>query len=240
MGIELAAAAVRVMSLTEILDGLRNRFRLQTDSAPTALRRRRTLGASVDWSHALLSEPERVLFRRLAVFSGGFDHEAARAVCADGGVQQDPVFDRLTLLVDKSLVVAENGGDRNALPNAGDGAPLRDGEAARVRRSRCGPRAHRDHYARMAALLNSPADAGHQGRIEQVEIEIDNLRAAFAWSRKNNEIQLALELTSSLQPLWLTRGRIQEGLAWFDAVLTDQSAHQADILAVVRGTGARR
>ena len=73
LGIELAAAAVRVMSLTEILDGLRNRFRLQTDSAPTAVRRKQTLGASVDWSHALLSEPERVLFRRLAVFSGGFD-----------------------------------------------------------------------------------------------------------------------------------------------------------------------
>ena len=94
---------------------------------------------------------------------------------------------------------------------------------------------HRDHYTQMAALLDSPADADHQGRIEQVEIEIDNLRTAFAWSRQNNEIQLALELTSALQPLWLTRGRIQEGLAWFDAVLTDQSAHQADILAVVRG-----
>ena len=81
----------------------------------------------------------------------------------------------------------------------------------------------------------APPTAGHQRRIEQVEIEIDNLRAAFAFSRQNNEIQLALELTSALQPLWLTRGRIQEGLAWFDAVLTDQSAQRAEILAVVRG-----
>ena len=235
LGIELAAAAVRVMSLTEILDGLRNRFRLQTDGAPTGLRRKQTLGASVDWSHALLSEPERVLFRRLAVFSGGFDHEAARVVCADGGLQQDPVFDHLTSLVDKSLVVAENAGCRTRfrmLETVRHYAMERlreSGEADAVRAR------HRDHYTQMAALLDSPADTGHQGRIEQVETEIDNLRTAFAWSRQNNEIQVALELTSSLQPLWLTRGRIQEGLAWFDAVLSNQSAHQADILAVVRG-----
>ena len=107
---------------------------------------------------------------------------------------------------------------------------LRESGEAEALRAR-----HRDHYTQMAALLDSPADADHQGRIEQVEIEIDNLRMAFAWSRQNNEIQLALELTSALQPLWLTRGRIQEGLAWFDAVLTDQSAHQADISAAVRG-----
>jgi predicted ATPase/class 3 adenylate cyclase/DNA-binding CsgD family transcriptional regulator len=233
LGIELAAAAVRVMSLTEILDGLRNRFRLLTDDAPTALRRRQTLGASVDWSHALLSEPERVLFRRLAAFTGGFDHEAARVVCAYGDVQQHQVLDQLTLLVDKSLVVAEVASDRTrfrlletvrhyAMEKQRESG---DADAVRAR--------HRDHYARMAAQLDSPADAGHQRRIEQVEIEIDNLRAAFAWCRENDEIELSLELTSSLQPLWLTRGRIQEGLAWFDAVLTDQSAHH--VSAVVRG-----
>jgi predicted ATPase/class 3 adenylate cyclase/DNA-binding CsgD family transcriptional regulator len=235
LGIELAAAAVRVMSLTEILDGLRYRFRLLTDGAPTALRRRQTLGASVDWSHALLSEPERVLFRRLAAFSGGFDLDAARVVGGGGGVQQHQVLDQLTVLVDKSLVVAEVAGDRTRfrlLETVRHYAmrKLREsGEADEVRAR------HRDHYTRMAALLDSPADAGHQLRIEQVEIEIDNLRAAFAWSRENDGIEQALELTSSLQPLWLTRGRIQEGLAWFDAVLTDQDAHLDGISAVVRG-----
>jgi DNA-binding CsgD family transcriptional regulator len=94
---------------------------------------------------------------------------------------------------------------------------------------------HRDYYTALAALLDSPADADHHCRIEQVEIEIDNLRAAFAWSRENGEIEPALELTSSLQPLWQTRGRIQEGLAWFDATLTGQSAQHSEISAVVRG-----
>ena len=61
-------------------------------------------------------------------------------------------------------------------------------------------------------------------RVEQAETEIDNLRAAFAWSRESSDIELALQLASSLQPLWLTRGRIQEGLAWFDAALADENA----------------
>jgi predicted ATPase/class 3 adenylate cyclase/DNA-binding CsgD family transcriptional regulator len=235
LGIELAAAAVRVMSLNEILDGLRHRFRLVTDGAPTALRRQQTLGASVDWSHALLSEPERILFRRLAAFSGGFDREAARAVGGGADMPQHRVFDWLTLLVDKSLVLAEVTGDRtrfrllDTVRHYAMEKLRTSGEADEVRAR------HRDHYTRMAALLDSPGNAGYQGRIEQVEIEIDNLRTAFAWSRDNHEIERALELTSALQPLWLTQGRIQEGLAWFDAVLTDQDAHLDDIAAVVRG-----
>ena len=79
LAIELAAARVRALSPAEILDSLHDRFRLLTGGARTAVRRQQTLRASVDWSHALLTEPERVLFRRLAVFSGGFDLGAAQA-----------------------------------------------------------------------------------------------------------------------------------------------------------------
>ena len=112
LAIELAAARVRVLSLTEILDGLHDRFRLLTGGARTAVRRQQTLRASVDWSHALLTEPERVLFRRLAVFLGGFDLDAAQAVAGGGDVERYQVLDLLTLLVDKSLVVVENTGGR--------------------------------------------------------------------------------------------------------------------------------
>ena len=73
LAIELAAARVRALTLDEILDGLHDRFRLLTGGARRAVRRQQTLHASVDWSHALLTETERVLFRRLAVFLGGFD-----------------------------------------------------------------------------------------------------------------------------------------------------------------------
>ena len=93
---------------------------------------------------------------------------------------------------------------------------------------------HRDYYMSMAARLDTPAQTGHEQRIEQAEIEIDNLRAAFAWSRENADIELALTLACSLQPLWLARGRIQEGLTWFDAVLSGVVAEQPEVSPTVR------
>ena len=112
LAIELAAARVRALSPSEILDSLHDRFRLLTGGARTAVRRQQTLRASVDWSHALLTEPERVLFRRLAAFLGGFDFDAAQAVAGGGDVERYQVLDQLTLLVDKSLVVADDSGER--------------------------------------------------------------------------------------------------------------------------------
>jgi DNA-binding CsgD family transcriptional regulator len=232
LAIELAAARVRALSLAEILDGLHDRFRLLTGGSRIAVRRQQTLRASVDWSHALLTEPERVLFRRLAAFMGGFDLDAAQAIAGGGAVERYQVLDQLTLLVDKSLVVADDSGGRTryrlletvrqyALEKLGE-----SGEADRVR-SR-----HRDHYTAVAARLDAPAGGEYEQRIEQAETEIDNLRAAFGWSRENSDIDSALTLASSLQPLWQARGRVREGLAWFDAALAD--AHRAEVAAVVR------
>jgi predicted ATPase/class 3 adenylate cyclase/DNA-binding CsgD family transcriptional regulator len=237
LAIELAAARVRALSLAEILDSLHDRFRLLTGGARTAVRRQQTLRASVDWSHALLTEPERVLFRRLAVFLGGFDFDAARAVAGGGDVARYQVLDQLTLLVDKSLVVASEGGvtgDRTryrlletvrqyALEKLGE-----SGEADAVRAR------HRDHYTALAAVLDSPAGRDYEQRLKQAEIEIDNLRAAFGWSRENSAIELALALASSLQPLWLGRGRLREGSAWFDTALADLDAQHLEVAAAVR------
>ncbi|MCV7353360.1 LuxR family transcriptional regulator [Mycobacterium parmense] len=234
LAIELAAARVRALSPVEILDGLHDRFRLLTGGARTAVRRQQTLRASVDWSHALLTEPERVLLRRLAVFTGGFDFDAAQAVAGGGGVERYHVLDQLTLLVDKSLVVADDTGGATryrlletvrqyALEKLGE-----SGEADAVR-SR-----HRDHYTALAALVDAPADGDYEQRIEQAEIEIGNMRAAFEWSRENSEVEMALALASSLQPLWQARGRIREGLAWFDAALTCEVAQDAEVAAAVR------
>ena len=235
LAIELAAARVRALSLAEILDSLHDRFRLLTGGARTAVRRQQTLRASVDWSHALLTEPERVLFRRLAVFLGGFDLDAAQAVAGGGEVERYQVLDQLTLLVDKSLVVADDSRGPNPLPAAGDGAPVRAGKARRIRRGRrragASPRplhgdGRRCSTRRQAVIMSSV--------IEQAETEIDNLRAAFAWSRENSDVELALALASSLQPLWLARGRLREGLAWFDAALTDLDAQHPEVAPAVR------
>ena len=93
---------------------------------------------------------------------------------------------------------------------------------------------HRDHYTSMAAVLDAPAGGDYEQRVEQAETEIDNLRAAFGWSRENSDIELALALASSLQPLWLARGRIREGLAWFDSALADDNAPHTEVVAAVR------
>jgi predicted ATPase/DNA-binding CsgD family transcriptional regulator len=239
LAIELAAARVRALSLAEILGSLHDRFRLLTGGARTAVRRQQTLRASVDWSHALLTEPERVLFRRLAAFFGGFDLGAAQAVAAIGDVERYQMLDVLTLLVDKSLVVADDRGDRTryrlletvrqyALEKLGE-----SGEADDVRAR------HRDHYTSMAALLDAPAGSDHEQRLEQAEAEIDNLRAAFEWSRENSDAELALALASSLQPLWLGRGRIREGLSCFDAALADVSEDNAQEPGVAAAVRAR-
>ena len=225
---------MRALSLAEILEGLHDRFRLLTGGARTAVRRQQTLRASVDWSHALLSEPERVLFRRLAVFLAGFDLDAAQAVAGGGDVERYLVLDQLTLLVDKSLVVAENASGRTryrlletvrqyALEKLAE-----SGEADAVR-SR-----HRDHYTAMAALLDAPARTDYERRVEQAEEEMDNLRAAFVWSLETGDVGRSLELATSLQPLWFTRGRIREGLAWFDAALTGGDERHLEVSDAVR------
>ncbi|MGZ8748729.1 MAG: ATP-binding protein, partial [Mycobacterium sp.] len=189
LAIELAAARVRALSVADILASLHDRFRLLTGGARTAVRRQQTLRASVDWSHALLTEPERTLFRRLAAFMGGFDLDAARVVGGGGDVEQYQVLDQLSLLVDKSLVVVESLAEptryrmletvrQYALEKLGE-----SGEADIVRTR------HRDYFAAQAALLDTPSDSGHERRLDQAALEIDNLRAAFVWSRERSDVE---------------------------------------------------
>ena len=231
LAIELAAARVRALSPSEILDGLRDTFRLLTGGARTSVRRQQTLRASVDWSHELLSEPEKLLFRRLAVFFGGFDLDAAQAVAGGGEVERYQVLDQLTLLVDKSLVVADDTGHGTRyrlLETVRQYAQeklreAREGDDVRTR--------HRDHYTAMAAVLDAPADRGYQEHVDWAEAEMDNLRAAFTWSREREDDSLALALASSLQPLWWSTGRVQEGLNWLSAALAGDNSQSADASA---------
>jgi len=190
----------------------------------------------VDWSHSLLTDPERVLFRRLAVFAGGFDLDAAHEVGAASETERYQLLDQLGLLVDKSLVIAEQGRAGSmryrlletvrqyALDKLGE-----SGEADQVRTR------HRDHYATVAAALDVGAQAGPERLLQWADVEIDNLYAAFAWSREIGDDQTALQLVSSLQPYWLERGRTREGLAGFDAVLTDQCPPDIAPAVWVRG-----
>jgi predicted ATPase/DNA-binding CsgD family transcriptional regulator len=230
LAIELAAARLRVFSPAEIAAGLHDRFRLLTGGSRTAVRRQQTLRASVDWSHALLTEPERALFRRLAAFSGGFDLAAARAVGAGEGLEAYQVLDQLALLVDKSLVAADESDSQGAtryrlLETVRQYAAEKLGESGEADQVRT---QHRDHYAVRASRLDPPAGSGlyadgYSQLISQLEADIDNLRAAFAWSLELSDREAALRLASSLLPMFAGRSRMLEGQAWFDAALDGES-----------------
>ena len=197
LAIELAAARVRALSLEEIVGSLHDRFRLLTGGARTAVRRQQTLRASVDWSHALLTETERILFRRLAVFLGGFDLDAAQAVAGDAEVERYQILDQLALLVDKSLVTAENTSGRTRyrlLETVRQYAQEKLGESgeAEAVRSR-----HRDHYTAMAALLDAPARSDYDERVEQSRTTRWTTSAALsAGASRPATSRRALELAS--------------------------------------------
>jgi predicted ATPase/class 3 adenylate cyclase/DNA-binding CsgD family transcriptional regulator len=224
LAIELAAARVRTLTLTQIDDSLHDRFRLLTGGARTAVRRQQTLRASVDWSHALLTEPERVLFRRLAVFMGGFDFDAAQTVAASTELEHYQLLDQLSLLVDKSLVVAEDVRGlmryrlletvrQYALERLGESG---EADAVRIR--------HRDHYASLASRLDTPKHADYAKLGDWAAIEIDNLRAASTWSLEIADVESALQIASWLQPFWQSWGQIREGMSWFGTAVTDENA----------------
>jgi DNA-binding CsgD family transcriptional regulator len=149
---------------------------------------------------------------------GGFDLNAAQEVCSGDVLPRHQILDQLTLLVDKSLVVAENTSGRmryHLLETIRQYALEKLGESgeADVVRDR-----HRDYYTSIAALFDTPTPEGHAPLLAKAEVEIDNLRAAFAWNIEHREAERALGLASSLYPLWLLRNRPLEGLAWFDSI----------------------
>ena len=228
LAIELAAARVRALSLRQIADSLNDRFRLLTGGARNVLRRQQTLRASVDWSHALLTEPERTLFRRLGVFMGGFDLDAAQAVAATTETEQFQIVDQLSLLVDKSLVLADDvsGSMRYRLLETVRQYALEklseSGEADAVRDR------HRDHYVDVATGLEGDARL-----VEWAECEMDNVRAAHTWSIDKAEFEKALQVVSSLYRLWVARGRMREGIAGFEFVFSDRRYRDADVTPAV-------
>jgi predicted ATPase/class 3 adenylate cyclase/DNA-binding CsgD family transcriptional regulator len=180
LAIELAAARVRGMTVEQVAAGLDDRFRLLTGGARTVLPRQQTLQASVDWGYALLSDAERVVFRRLSVFPGGFSLDAAERVVAGDGVEPVDVLDLLLGLVDKSMVLADDTGRYRLLET------LRQYGAARLLAAGETPVVRDRHLAWAKAAVRDPIEDGLRAvRIESapdMEVEIDNLRAAFEWA----------------------------------------------------------
>jgi predicted ATPase/DNA-binding CsgD family transcriptional regulator len=200
LGIELAAARVGTMSLEEIRNRLDDRFRLLVTGARRRPARQRTLQAAVEWSYGLLEETDRAVFRRLAVFAGGFDLESAEAVCGLGSL------DALARLVNKSLVVPDTWGPRtrySLLETLREFATARLQDAGEEVTARA---AHAGHYAGIASQsLDATITTTQMAWLVRTEQEAANLRVAldFLAGFGNDG---ALLLASALGSLALFRG----------------------------------
>jgi predicted ATPase/class 3 adenylate cyclase/DNA-binding CsgD family transcriptional regulator len=216
LAIELAAARVRSLSPDHILGGLGDRFRLLTGGARTAVARQQTLQASVEWSHALLTESERTLFRRLAAFSGGFGLEAAETVCAGGPLEKWEIVAVLSDLVDKSLVVFD--GDRyrllQTIHDFASAQLLASGEAIDVRDR------HAAYYLELAEAATGQLDRTLSADLlSELEADHDNLRGALEWAMVKEDDPLALRLLVAFGFFWFVHGHYSEGLTWHRRVL---------------------
>ena len=212
LAIELAAARARVMSVEQIADRLDDSFGLLSAGSRTAMPRHRTLHATMEWSHELLPEEERTLFRRLSVFAGGFSLEAAESVCAGEDLEQDEVLVLLSHLVDKSLVlVAEQDGEARyrlleTVRQYSWEKLSESGEAGRV----C--ERHAGHYLALAQEAEPELKGeGQVAWLERLEREHDNLRVAMRWLLDRGESEEAARLGWALWLFWGIRAHFAEG-----------------------------
>jgi predicted ATPase/class 3 adenylate cyclase len=251
LALELAAARTRSLSPTQILDRLGERFRLLTAGDRNAQGRQQTLLSTIEWSHDLLGEDERVLYRRLGVFAASFSLSSAEQICSGGEIDEYDVTDLLMALVDKSMVTTDSARDgttryilletlrefaRHRLDDAGE----RDVIAQR----------HAEHYADLAAQLQAQQRGGDVGgalvRLDQDEADF---RAALRRTLEARQLTTAGRLVGGLGYLWYAAGQHREGLQWCDdlfaldpdlsdQVLADALHSHASLLGVM-GHGDR-
>jgi predicted ATPase/DNA-binding CsgD family transcriptional regulator len=222
LALELAAARLSALSVHQIAARLDDRFRLLTEGNRTALPRQQTLRSMLDWSHDLLSGTERILLRRLAVFSGGWTLEAAEVVSAGDGLEPGEVLDLLAQLVGKSLVVVESHGPvvryrllETVRQYAREKLRLADEEDRLCRRQR-------DWCLALVEEAEPQLYRAEQVHwLDQLELEYDNLRVALAWSHAQSDGSILLApLARALWRFWYLRGHLTEGRRWLDEAVS--------------------
>jgi predicted ATPase/DNA-binding CsgD family transcriptional regulator len=214
LALELAAAWLRTLTAQEVEAGLDDRFTLLVRGPRGAQRRQRTLAGSIDWSHALLDETDRVVFRRLAAFAGPFGLPAARAVCAGGPVPAAEVLPALGRLVDKSLVVADEhaGQSRYRLLET-----IRAYATARLVEADEDATLHDRHltwYLQFAETTEADRERDADRWRRALLLEYDNLRAALDWALAAEDADAGRRLAASLAWLWHLDRRGREGIGY--------------------------
>jgi len=219
LAIELAAARARVMTAQEIAAHLIDRFELLT--SPPSFARHSALRASCEWSYDLLEPTEKLLFRRLAVFAGGWTLAGSESVCADHSVGDNQILDLISRLVDKSMVHGNQRGGQTrytlleTLRQFGAEKLAQDGDETNLR----------DRHLLWCAQLADDVELEVRGpgasqALDRLAAEHDNMRAALQWSsRRSAMLEAGLKLASALAWYWWVRGHPVEGRAWLEELL---------------------
>jgi predicted ATPase/class 3 adenylate cyclase len=227
LAIELAASRVKLLRVEQIASRLDDAFRLLTGGSRTALPRQQTIRALIDWSYNLLSEPEKILFRRLAVFVGGWTLEAAESVCSGEGIEPGDVLDLLGHLVDKSLVVVINDGTESRYRRL---ETIR--QYAREKLAECGESElvryrHMEYSCQQVERIEPGLRGPDQVTLlDSLETELDNLRAALEWAL-DHDVPAGLRLASRLRWFWYFRNHWVEGVGWLDKFLNAKIEHHS-------------
>ena len=224
LAIELAAARMRILSVRQLSERLDDVFGVLTGGARSAPARHQALRATLDWSHDLLTVDECAVFRRLAVFSGGFTLAAVERVAAFGGIAVGQVLDLLTRLADKSLLRVDK--ERHQLlATIREYATERLTAFAELDQAR---RAHLAYYAEFAeqagARIERAAAAELEAELDGLDLERANLRAASEFARQCGDAVAALRIAGQLGRYAYLRGHYHEIRQWMDLAVAAGAA----------------
>jgi predicted ATPase len=225
-GIPLAIElATRVSHVTtqHIADQLDQRFRLLTGGVRTALPQHKTLRATMDWSHSLLSRPERILFRRLSVFAGGWSCDAAEAVCADESLAAAAVPDVLTQLVHKSLIVIIEPVRYQMLETIREYAAEQLSTSGELGQTQS---RHAQYFLTLATSGQTHLRGAEQlVWAKRFELEYNNLRTVLYWAQEHGQIEVGASLAAALTWFWEFYGYLREGRQWLEITLNALASH---------------
>jgi predicted ATPase/class 3 adenylate cyclase len=231
LAIELAAARVRMLPPRQLAQKLDERFRVLTGGSRTALPRQQTMRALIDWSYDLLSEQEQKLFRRVAIFAGGWTLEAAEAVVTDETLDALDVFDLLSSLSEKSLVVAE----AQEIPRYRLLESMRAFALEKLEQNGeldAMARRHAQWAADLADRVEEATRTVPTSRwVAEYVPEFDNARSAVHWALEHGEVVLAARIAADFARPYRNLGLEAEMRSWLDAVLAKLDADAQPALA---------
>jgi predicted ATPase/DNA-binding SARP family transcriptional activator len=242
LAIELAAARMRILSATQLAERLDDLFAVLTGGARSAPRRHQALRATLDWSYELLTADERAVFRRLAIFSGGFTLAAAEQVAAGDGIAARDILDLLTRLADKSLLRVDqgsHGAHYQLLTTIRDYAKERQTEAGEAEPLR---RAHLRYFTALAEEIGPLVDGGSpeqgpNGRhgleelLDQLDLSRPDIRVALDFAQESGDTVAALRIAGQLGRYAYLRGHYHEVRDWMDQAVVAGEGGPAELRA---------